>query len=189
MASFRWNPLFKPTLEDAVNEGLTAYLLIMSGAVREQLSKGGTGRLYRRTKNAAPRGAVGRAMAAWDRLRKRLGGKGKQPRRPNARTAGWHRASAKNSPPAADTGLLRRSWAVGSGGRDQAGNGKPSVRRYRRETRIGLTYGSPVKYARIEKGWGRVKPRPYIAPTVAAIGDLLAPTMQRAMKRRLGGGS
>jgi hypothetical protein len=186
MGSFKWNPLFKPTVADAVSEGITAYLLITSGAVREQLSKGGTGRLYRRTKNAAPRGAVGRAMAAWDSLRKKLGGKAK---RPNARTAGWHRASAKNSPPAVDTGLLRRSWTVGSGGRDQAGNGKPTVRHYRQAARIGVTFGSPVKYARIEAGWGRVAPRPYIKPTITAIRDLFPTTMQRALKRRMGGGA
>lgn len=184
MGSFRWNPLLKPSMDDAVNEGLTAFLLITSGAVREQLSKGGTGRLYRRSQRAQPKGAVRSALRLWERA-KALGRRAG--RKPNARTAGWHRASASGNPPAADTGLLRRSWQVGSSGRDQRGNGKPTVKRYRSGNRIGLLYGSPVRYARIESGYGRVRPRPYIKPTMNLIRDLFAPTMQRAMKRWSGG--
>jgi hypothetical protein len=46
-----------------------------------------------------------------------------------------------------------------------------------------------LRYARIDTGYGNVKPRPYIAPTLDAIRDLFEPTMATALRRALGGGN
>lgn len=109
---------------------------------------------------------IGRAMRA--QLSKR--GSGVKYRRGGGRR---RTRSAPGEPPAVDTGMLRRSWQVGD---------KAVVRKYSREERIGIVLGSPLKYARIEYGMGRVRPRPYIRPTIKAVGDLFEPTMARAVK-------
>ena len=51
----------------------------------------------------------------------------------------------------------------------------------------GLRYGSVLRYARIDTGYGNVAARPYIAPTLDAIRDLFEPTMATALRRALGG--
>ena len=183
--SFVPDPNLQMKLRRAVQEGVNAYLLIVSRTMRETLSKQGGGLLYRV-------------------------GKGKKNGR-NSRERGYHRASRSGQPPAADTGALRRSWQVGRG--LQGGTGGISIpkgadnfvpsRRKRRpvpaEARqalltvvsngnvIGYRFGSALKYARIDRGWGRVKARPYVEPTMAMTRDLFEPTMATAIRRHFGG--
>lgn len=61
--------------------------IIVQAEMIKELSKPGTGRLYRRSNGYG--------------------------RRRNTRQKGYHRASAPGRPPAADTGNLRRSWQAG----------------------------------------------------------------------------
>lgn len=93
----------------------------------------------------------------------------------NLRARGKHQASAPGEPPAPDTGTLRRSW--------QIGHEDNRVEKYAEENwmKIGIRFGSALHYARIDGGYGRVKPRPYIEPTLRAIRDLHAVAMQRAI--------
>lgn len=168
---WRGNPELMPALRLAVTRGLNAYLLVTSRAMRAQLSKAGTGRLYR--KSSAYRRAMRRAktVEAVEKVEKRYAGK-------NLRQRGWHRASAAGAPPTVDTGALRRSWQVGS---------DAAVTKYSTTSTVGIRYGSRLKYARIDRGMGRVRPRPYIKPTIDAIKDLYEPTMARAIKAWAGG--
>lgn len=183
---FKPDPNINAKLRAAVLEGVNAYLLVVSRAMRETLSKPGGGMLYRVAKG-------------------RKNGR-------NMRERGFHRASRAGQPPAADTGMLRRSWQIGTGqlpggtgGASVTGSkdsGVTSLRRKRSvpaEARkalltplhtdrvIGYRYGSALRYARIDRGWGNVKPRPYIAPTMDMVRDLFQPTMARALQRRFGG--
>lgn len=181
--TFRPDPAINGKLRAAVQEGVNAYLLVVSRAMRAELSKPGGGRLYRVGK--------GRAKAR------------------NAREAGIHRASRPGQPPAADTGMLRRSWQIGTG-QLRGGTGGigatfsnllssarrrvygPDVRQavvtpMNDGRRIGYRFGSAVRYARIDRGWGRVAARPYIAPTLDHVRDLFEPTMAVAMRRHFGG--
>lgn len=176
------NPAAEAKLRAAVQEGVNAYLLVVSRTMRVELSKPGGGRLYRI-------------------------GKGKSGAR-NAREAGVHRASRPGQPPAADTGMLRRSWQVGAeqlqgpksglagigsffGGVFKSARRKlfgppvktASVVSLNTKELIGYRYGSAVKYARIDRGYGNVKSRPYIRPTLNNVRDLFQPTMQRALQR------
>jgi hypothetical protein len=179
------DPVIHMKLRRAVQEGVNAYLLTVSRAMRETLSKKGMGRLYKV-------------------------GKGKKNSR-NLRESGYHRASHRGAPPAPDTGALRRSWQVGRG--LQGGTGgvafpkgsdefTPSRRKRRPVTAearqalltvisngnvIGYRFGSALKYARIDRGWGRVKPRPYVEPTMAMTRDLFEPIMATALRRHFGG--
>lgn len=187
MAIWRPNPEVNPKLRAAVQEGVNAYLLIVSRTMRVELSKPGGGRQYRI-------------------------GKGRRKAR-NAREAGIHRASRPGQPPAADTGMLRRSWQVGTnqlrgatpgfagigatfGGLLSSARRKllgpdiksASVVPINRPGLIGYRYGSAVKYARIDRGWGRVAARPYIRPTLDNVRDLFQPTMAEAMRRHFGTG-
>lgn len=180
---FRPDPNINAKLRAAVQEGVNAYLLIVARTMRAELSKPGGGRLYRI-------------------------GKGRRKAR-NAREAGIHRASRSGQPPAPDTGMLRRSWQIGSGQlRGNTGGigatfsnllssarrklAGPDVRQavvtpLNDSHRIGYRYGSAVPYARIDRGWGRVAPRPYIAPTLDSVRDLFEPTVALAMQRHFGG--
>lgn len=184
------NPQLNAAIQRAVREGVNAYMLVFSRALRAQLSKPGNGRRYRVAQ-----------------------GKGKAR---NAREAGWHVASRPGSPPAVDTGMLRRSWQLGrsslrgtvnpmdaAGGPGDGPSGGMSTGRRRGKVvsstlgiidanrRIGYRIGSAVKYARIEYGIGATAARPYVRPTIAAISDLFEPTMARALRRNLppGGGA
>lgn len=164
-AYWRDDPQFRTKLQGAVQEGVTAFLLVTASAMREQLSKRGTGRTYRI-------------------------GKGKRNGR-NARAQGLHRASAPGKPPAANTGTLRRSWQIGRANAtgpvsQSSGGGSPLASVLPRNiagVQYGYRYGSPLHYARIDRGYGRVKPRPYIVPTINAISDLFEPTVANAMRR------
>ena len=158
-ATWIQNPAFRPRLQAAVQEGVNAYMLIFSRALREQLSKPGTGRVYRVSQGKA--------------------------RGRNLREQGFHRASVPGRPPAADTGMLRRSWQIGENSlrgpkpsglagavsalvrsvrqRAKFGRGKTSsavVFAFNRGHAVGYRFGSAVHYARIEFGYGRAKARP-----------------------------
>jgi hypothetical protein len=166
-ANWRESPEWRAKFEAAVQEGVTAFLLTTGAAMRAQLSKRGTGRVYRV-------------------------GKGRKGAR-NARERGLHRASAPGKPPAANTGTLRRSWQIGrasgAGAVSQSSGGMSPlaevIPRNIARVQIGYRYGSPLHYARIDRNYGRVKARPYIRPTLDAIRDLFEPTMSQAMARRL----
>jgi len=180
---FRPDPNINAKLRAAVQEGVNAYMLVIARAMRAELSKPGGGRTYRI-------------------------GKGRRKAR-NARESGIHRASRAGQPPAIDTGMLRRSWQIGTG-QLRGGTGGisatfsnlissarrkligPDVRQavitpLNDGRRIGYRYGSAVRYARIDKGYGRVAARPYIKPTMDNVRDLFEPTMAVAMQRHFGG--
>jgi hypothetical protein len=172
------NPAAEQKLRLAVVEGVNAFMLIISRTMRVELSKQGGGfptKVRKGKKNAR-----------------------------NLREAGFHRASRAGQPPAADTGLLRGSWMIG---RNQllgpTGDVQPLVggfiRKKKRSIHItatqavvvkidrpnlyGYRYGSRLPYARIDRGYGNVKARPYIRPTLNNVRDLFQPTMQRALQR------
>lgn len=192
MSEYRENPNARALLKAAVREGVNAYLLVVSRALREQLSKPGGGRVYRVAQ-----------------------GRGRRAR--NAREAGWHRASRPGQPPAVDTGMLRRSWQLGRSqlrgnvvagdaggvGGSANGGGMSTGRRMRRgqtqivsatlgildsDNRVAYRFGSALRYARIEFGYGRASARPYIRPTLAVTRDLFPAVMATALRRNLGGG-
>jgi hypothetical protein len=133
------NSRFRPELDAAINEGVNAYYLVMSAALREQLSKRGSGSSYRRGRG---------------RVRQR---------------------SAPGEPPSPDTGELRRSWSVGRAAKSISANSEM----------VSLRFGSRLHYARIDGGYGRVKPRPYIRPTMIEIADLFPVTVARAIKKTI----
>ncbi len=68
------------------------------------------------------------------------------------------RSSAPGQPPAAQTGNLRNSWQTGKPRKTIAGS------------RISWALGSALPYARLEFGYGRALPRPYIQPAVDTVG-------------------
>ena len=67
------------------------------------------------------------------------------------------RSSAPGRPPAAQTGSLRNSWQTGKPSKRIAGS------------RIAWAIGSALPYARLEYGFGRALPRPYIAPSIRTV--------------------
>ena len=79
----------------AIVEGLNASQLMLSEYVRQQLSKPGTGRLYR----------VNKGKVGGRNLRERRQRIGNQ-------IGGYHQASAPGFPPAANTKRLAASWMV-----------------------------------------------------------------------------
>lgn len=200
MSEFRDNPEFRARMEAAVREGVAAYLLILSRAIRAQLSKPGSGRLYRRGNARTRAMRRARTVEAVEAVERRF----RQPR--NLREAGFHRASRPGEPPAVDTGTLRRSWQIGrtnipgginvpnDGGAPPGGDGGKGRRRGKNVTgkvvlvsgtgkTIQFQYGSALRYATIEWGGGGVAARPYIRPVLAAVRDLFGPTVQRAIAR------
>jgi len=161
-ATFVPNPQFPDAYRRAVNEGVVAFLLLVSAGLYTELSQPGTGRRYRR-------------------------GKGKRKGR-NKRAKGIHVASAPGQPPAVDTGALRRSWQLSQSaarsGESSGGKG-PILRRLSAGDLIGYRLGSALPYAAIDRGYGRVKPRPYIAPVLADAAPSFAPMVAVALQRRL----
>lgn len=124
---------------DGVSRSLDKIAIELQSEMRRMLSRAGTGRQYRRHK-----------------------GRGRRAR--NLREAGVHVASRAGQPPAADTGLLRNSWAVG--GRDNALD-RSRQRDRRRPT---LSLGSAVVYAEwLETGTSRMAARPYVQPSIDAV--------------------
>ncbi len=67
------------------------------------------------------------------------------------------RSSAPGRPPAAQTGSLRNSWQTGKPSKRIAGS------------RIAWAVGAALPYARLEFGFGRALPRPYIAPAIRIV--------------------
>lgn len=121
---------------DGVSRSLDTIAIELQSTMRRMLSKAGTGRQYRKHK-----------------------GRGRRAR--NMREKGIHVASRPGQPPAADTGLLRNSWAVG--GRDNALD-RSRQRDRRRPT---LSLGSAVVYAEwLDTGTAKMAARPYIQPSI-----------------------
>lgn len=200
MSGWRDNPEFRARMQAAVSEGCVAFLLILSRAVRAQLSKPGTGRTYRRSNARTRAMRRARTVEQVESVERRF----RAPR--NLRESGFHRASRPGEPPAVDTGTLRRSWQIGRtsipggaavpadptpGGGDGGGGRRRGKNVSARVVLVPSTgnqvayqYGSAIKYARIEWGMGRVAARPYLRPTIAAVRDLFAPTMERAISKR-----
>jgi hypothetical protein len=48
---------------------------------------------------------------------------------------------------------------------------------------VGYRLGSPLPYARIDSGWGRVKARPYISPVLADAAPSFPQIMAVAIRR------
>jgi hypothetical protein len=155
-----------------VADGLLDIQLVASKAIRTQLSKSGTGRLYR----------VSRGRASGRNLRAR----------------GFHRASAAGQPPAVNTGRLRQSWAIGmvnAGQKFGIGKTKQTTQDLAVLTtdvapdRISFTYGSNLKYARaLEFGTRRVRSRPYVRPVFNALNKRALTIVKNAITRGFSGG-
>lgn len=157
----------------ALIEGLNATQLMLSDFVRLQLSKPGTGRLYR----------VNKGKVGGRNLRERRQRIGKQ-------VGGFHQASAPGFPPAANTNRLRSSWMVsGINKRNQFG-GYTIV--YKVPNAFVLEYGSTLKYAPFlefgnRKFRVRFKPRPYLRPILPIANSRVAAIFEKALKRHFGG--
>lgn len=148
------------TMRAGLREGMNASLIGSSRLVRGQLSRAGLGRLYKV--------AIGRK-----------GGR-------ILRNRGYHRASLAGQPPAVMTNRLRASWGVETVGTNRDGfayvfeDGRAVV----------LKFGSNVFYAPyLEFGTRRMKPRPYIKPTLPAIASVserfIAIGLRRAFEGRI----
>lgn len=162
-ATFVPNPNHPIKLQRAVQEGVNAFLLLVSTGLYTELSQAGTGRRYSRGKR-----------------------KGKRRKGRNNRARGIHVASAPGRPPAADTGALRRSWQVSAAaaktGSADGGKG-PILRRLNALNMVGYRLGSPLPYAAIDRGYGRVKPRPYISPVLQDAAPSFPKIMSVALSR------
>jgi hypothetical protein len=185
--SFVPNPAVMTQLKLGMARGLVGTQLILGKIVREQLSKPGTGRRYRRGRAGAaiPRGALrgtGRAglLRKIEKARKR--------KFKNLRTAGVHVASAPGKPPAADTNRLRASWLISEQATTlQKGRKDSLLIEMKVPNQVGFIFGSRVKYAPwLEYGTARVKPRPYLRPAMAVVGKrmakIFAVTLKEAFK-------
>jgi len=157
--------------------GLLGIQLQMSRKLRADLSKPGTGRIYR----------VARG---------RPGGR-------NLRARGLHRASAPGQPPAVDTGRLRQSWAIAGNADQMFRNRAPLGAKATssgqqmavlafdiRPESLRFTYGSNLKYARaLEFGMRSrgLSPRPYVRPMIAAVAPRALRIVQGFIKKEFGG--
>ncbi len=154
-----------------VADGILDIQLVASKRIRAALSKPGTGRLYRVSR--------GRANGR------------------NLRARGWHRASAPGQAPAANTGRLRQSWAIGMVSADQKfGIGKrkttqdlASLTAEVTPNSVSFTYGSNLKYARVlEYGSRRMRSRPYVRPVFGALSKQALGIVKNAIARGFTGG-
>ena len=149
----------KAAVDDALLEGMNASFLSLSRLIRGKLSQAGTGRVYRVAK-------------------------GKKTGR-NLRARGFHRASAPGYPPAVDTNRLRASWMVDLG---RWRYGYALIEK--KQNRTVLRYGSSVVYAPVmEYGSrsGKIKPRPYLRPSVAVFKNHVERLFAVAFQRNFGG--
>lgn len=130
-------PKIRAALTAANNEAMNVSFLALSRLVRGKLSQRGTGRIYRVSRGAR-------------------GGR-------NLRARGFHQASAAGFPPAVNTNRLRASFIS-----DQLGSWKYGYAYIRSgEKKAILNYGSRVTYApMLEFGTRKMRPRPYLRPTV-----------------------
>jgi hypothetical protein len=143
------------TMRVGLREGMNATLVGSSRLVRRQLSRPGMGFLYRVAKGSA---------------------KGR-----NLRARGYHRASLPGQPPAVNTNRLRASWSV-----ETVGNRPDGFANIFEDGRsIVLRYGSNVPYApMLEFGTRRMKPRPYIKPTLPQISKISVRFFEIAIKKQ-----
>jgi hypothetical protein len=142
------------TMRVGLRAGMDATLVGSSRLVRRKLSQAGQGFLYRVAKGKA---------------------KGR-----NLRARGYHRASLPYQPPAVNTNRLRASWSV-----ETVGNRPDGFANIFEDGRaVVLRYGSNVPYApMLEFGTRRMKPRPYIKPTLPQISVIAERFMKAAMRR------
>lgn len=142
------------TMRVGIRKGMNLCLVRAARLMRGQLSHAGRGTLYRVAQGKA---------------------KGR-----NLRARGYHRASLPGQSPAVNTNRLRASWSVETVGNRPDGfanifeNGRAVV----------LRYGSNVPYApMLEFGTRRMKPRPYIKPTLPQISNISQRFIKIAVKR------
>jgi len=157
----------------AIVEGLNASQLLLSTYVRAQLTKPGTGRVYRVNKGK-PKGRNLREK------RRRIG----------KLVGGFHRASAPGFPPAANTNSLRRSWTVSGTNARNADGGYTLL--FRETSAFVLEYGSTLKYAPfLEYGNRRFRvkyePRPYLRPVLPIANAKIGAIFEKALARHFGG--
>lgn len=155
--------------DEAMVEAMNVMALTSSRLVRNTLSQRGTGRIY--------------AISTGTRKTKR------QRKARNPRSAGYHQASAPGQPPAVDTNRLRQSWTVtplkGTGASSNFAGNHQSIES--RGGRVVLTYGSNLFYAPfLEYGTSRMKPRPYLRPTMPLIAKAVEPVFATALARKFG---
>ncbi len=115
-------------------------------------------KIMKHVKQAANRAIDGTVIETQARLTDKLSeyGTGKVYRR----KGGFHRASRKGRPPAADTNMLRLSWTVGMRVEKRDGGNVVSS-----NLQQGANFGSALKYAGILESKEGLD-RPYLAPTV-----------------------
>ena len=156
------NPEMRRKFNAAVREGLVATQISLSTTIVRNLSKPGTGRLYRVNK-----------------------GRGKRAR--NLRESGFHRASAPGFPPAVNTNRLRGSWTIAIKQGKELLPGY-NLRVIRGKGMLGFELGSNVPYApMLEFGTRRMKARPYIKPSILSVQKRIPRFFAEAMRRNLGG--
>lgn len=156
----------------AIVEGLNASQLMLSEYVRQQLSKPGTGRLYRVNKG-------------------KVGGRNLRERRQRIgnHIGGYHQASAPGFPPAANTKRLAASWMVSGINKRNPYGGYAIL--FRAPGAFVLEYGSTLKYAPFlefgnKKFRVRFKPRPYLRPVLPIASSRVGAIFEKAMKRHFG---
>jgi len=154
MAEFRAKVIAK------VPSALDVLALTLKSQIQHQLSKPGTGRLYR-VRNKQQRVLIaGPLLAGQTRNRfLRLAKK-----RTTNRPSDFHRASAPNNPPAPDTNALKRSAYV-----EKEGVFKRLV-------------GVATKYAALLNfGTARIAPRPFMQPAFDETTRVATDTMTKAL--------
>jgi len=167
-------------LEATLVTGTLEALVETQNRLLKMVSKRGKGRFYAVTQTgeenmarvgglnqfAATRlGMAGTAANRRALLRRPRGGAVR-----NLRDAGVHQASAPGDPPAPDTGNLRKTIQLA----------RPQ--RIRKGKAIGWRIGIAAVYARaLEFGYGRLLPRPYVAPVL----DQMRTVGARMIRNRL----
>jgi HK97 gp10 family phage protein len=140
-------------VDAAIEDALGNMFLLTARSVRANLSKPGTGKVYRVAK-------------------------GKKKGR-NLRARGLHRASAPGYPPAVDTNRLRASWII-SLGSWKYGYAKIKAESTRTVLNYGSTlFYAPL----LEYGTSRMKQRPYLRPAFDKVRPLAEKTFQRAFNK------
>ncbi len=92
-----------------------------------------------------------------------------------------HHASRPGYPPAPNFGRLRASWTIG-----KTVGADTTVQKVKiSPTAIGFRLSSKLHYAQIDRGYGRVKPRPYLKPSLEIYQKTVPETMRVAFKRAL----
>lgn len=156
----------------AIVEGLNASQLLLSSLVRAQLSKPGTGRVYR----------VNKGKTKGRNLREKR-------RRIGKLVGGFHRASAPGFPPAVNTNRLRSSWSVSGTNQRNPDGGYAFI--FRAISAFVLEYGSTLKYAPfLEYGNRRFRvnfePRPYLRPILPIATPKIGTIFEKALARQFG---